>query len=144
MPEDLRARALKLLARREYSRAELKGKLAPHAESEDQLATLLDALQAEQLLSDQRYASQRVAARAGRLGNARLQQELRARGVADDDIAAAIGESGDEAGRCQAVWQKKFGQPPGTAEERARQMRFLQSRGFSADAIRRTLRGEEQ
>ena len=144
MPDALRVQALKFLTRREHSRAELRAKLAVHAESEEQLETLLDALQAEHLLSDQRYASQRVAARAGRFGNSRLKQELRAQGVGDEDIAEAMAAGGDETERCRTVWQKKFGAAPASAEERAKQMRFLQYRGFSSEAIRRVLRGEKE
>ncbi len=141
---DLRVRALQLLTRRDYSRVELKNKLAAHAESEDEVDAVLDVLQAERLLSDHRYAAQRVVARAGRYGNSRLQQELRQRGVADEDIAAALPEAGDEAERCRAIWAKKFGRPPESAEERAKQIRFLQYRGFSGDAIRRAMRGTDQ
>lgn len=144
MPESLRPRALKLLARREYSRAELKVKLAMHAESEEQLDRLLDILQAENLLSDQRYAVQRVAARAARLGDGRLRRELRMRGVGEDEIAAALAEGGDEAGRCRAIWQKKFGTRPSGPEEIARQTRFLLFRGFAGETIRRVLQGEDE
>jgi len=144
MPEGLRLQALKILSRRDYSRAELRAKLAPKAESEEQLEQVLDTLQAEHLLSDQRYARQRVTARAGRYGNARLKQELKAQGVGDEDIAAAMVEGGDETERCRSVWRKKFGTAPASAEERAKQMRFLQYRGFSTEAIRRVLRGEEE
>lgn len=144
MPDSLRVQALKFLARRDHSRAELKARLAPHAESEEQIETLLDILQAERLLSDPRYASQRVAARAARFGNVRLKQELRGQGVSDEDIAAAVEEGGDEVERCRAVWCKKFAAPAGNAEDRARQMRFLQYRGFSAAAIRRVLRGDDE
>lgn len=141
---DLRVRALQLLTRRDYSRVELKSKLAPHAECEDELDAVLDTLQNERLLSDHRYASQRVVARGNRYGNARLSQELRQRGVGEDDIEAALPEAGDETERCRAIWAKKFGQLPVTPEERAKQMRFLQYRGFSGDVIRRVLRGIEQ
>lgn len=141
---DLRVRALQLLTRRDYSRAELQKKLAAHAESAEELASVLDTLQGERLLSDHRYATQRVTALAGRYGDARLKQELRLKGVSDDDIAAALPEGGDETERCLAVWQRKFGQPAQTPEERAKQMRFLQYRGFSSEAIRRALRGIEQ
>jgi len=141
---DLRVRALQLLTRRDHSRAELKAKLAAEAESEAEVDAVLDTLQAQRLLSDHRYASQRVAARAGRYGNARLRQELRQTGVSDEDIAAALPEGGDETLRCQAVWARKFGELPKTAEERAKQMRFLQYRGFSGDAIRRVMRGAEE
>ena len=141
---DLRVRALQLLTRRDYCRAELKGKLAPHAESEEELDAVLDTLQSERLLSDTRYAAQRVVARAGRYGDARLKQELRQKGVADDDIAVALPEGGDETERCRNVWQRKFKEMPRSPEERAKQMRFLQYRGFSSEAIRRVLRGVEQ
>jgi len=141
---DLRVRALQLLTRRDYSRAELKSKLAPHAESEEELDAVLDTLQNERLLSDARYAAQRVVARAGRYGNARLKQELRQKGVADEEIAAALPEGGDEAERCRSVWQRKFGELPQSPEARAKQQRFLQYRGFSSEAIRRVLRGVEQ
>jgi regulatory protein len=141
---DLRVRALQLLTRRDYSRAGLQAKLAPHAESEEDLTRVLDALQAERLLSDCRYATQRVAARGRRYGDARLRQELRQQGVSDADIAAALPEAGDEAERCRAIWAKKFGHPPKTAEERAKQMRFLQYRGFSGDAIRRVMQGSDE
>lgn len=141
---DLRVRALKLLTRRDHSRAELRAKLAAEAESEEQLEAVLDALQTQNLLSDDRYARQRVVARAGRYGNARLRQELRQTGISDEGIAAALPEAGDEAERCQSVWAKKFGEMPHTPEERAKQMRFLQYRGFSGEAIRRVMRGASQ
>ena len=137
---DLRVRALQLLTRRDHSRAELKSKLAAEAESAEQLDAVLDTLEAERLLCDQRYASQRVVARARRYGNGRLKQELRQSGVSDEDIAAALPEGGDEVERCQIVWSRKFGELPQTPEERARQMRFLQYRGFSGETIKQTMR----
>ena len=63
--------------------------------------------------------------------------------MADDDIAAAVAEGGDEGARCRAVWARKFAALPASAEERARQMRFLQYRGFSSAAIRSVLRGDD-
>ena len=140
----LRVAALRLLTRRDHSRAELSAKLARQAESEEQLTQVLDTLQAEHLLSDHRYASQRVVARGRRYGNARLSQELRQHGVGDEDIVAALPEAGDETERCRAIWAKKFGRPPQSAEERAKQLRFLQYRGFSGDSIRRVMRGVEE
>jgi regulatory protein len=141
---DLRVRALQLLTRRDHSRAELKSKLAGEAESAEQLDAVLDRLEAERLLSDHRYASQRVIARGRRYGNGRLKQELRQSGVSDDNIAAALPEAGDETERCHAVWARKFSQPPRSSEERAKQMRFLQYRGFSGEAIKQTLRQATQ
>ncbi len=141
---DLRVRALQCLARREHSRAELQAKLAPHAESAEELEEVLNTLQGEHFLSDQRFATQRISARAGRYGNTRLKHELQRTGVSEDEIAAALPEAGDETERCRAVWAKKFGALPTSAEERGKQMRFLQYRGFSGESIRRVLRGVDE
>ncbi|MBL8422811.1 MAG: recombination regulator RecX [Candidatus Accumulibacter phosphatis] len=144
MCNDLRERALRLLARRDYARQELSRKLAPHAESAQQLAALLDDLAAGSLLSDQRYAATRISSRGARVGDARLAYELRGKGVAEDVVSAALAGVEDELTRARRVWQRKFagGAPAaGDAAERARQARFLAGRGFSADTIRRVLRG---
>lgn len=137
---DLRVQALKLLTRRDHSRVELRAKLAPKAETEDELDAVLDRLQNERLLSDQRVATQRVIAKARRFGDARLKQDLRQQGIGDADIIAALPEGGDESGRCHAVWARKFGNLPQTPAERSKQMRFLQYRGFSSEAIKQTMR----
>ena len=143
MTDSLRDRALRLLARREYARVELQRKLAPLAESSEQLDMLLDDLQARRLLSDERYAEMRVTTRAGRFGNARLADEMRRQGVADEVVAEALAASDDELSRAQAVWVKKYGNLPVTdAAEKAKRMRFLASRGFSAESIRRVVRGD--
>ncbi|HRG72311.1 MAG TPA: recombination regulator RecX [Thauera aminoaromatica] len=143
--DELRQRALRLLARREHSRAELRKKLAPHAESEEQLErldALLDDLAGRRLLSDARYAEMRVSSRSARYGNARLAQELKQQGVSAEDCAGALEEAGDELARAHGIWARKFGTLPVDAADRARQTRFLISRGFSGETIRRVMRGE--
>lgn len=146
MSNPLRERALRLLAQREHARAELKRKLARYAEadgySEDQVDALLDDLVARRLLSDARYAEMRVSVRGRRYGNARLAQELRQTGVNTEAATEALAGAGDEMARAQAVWTRKFHALPTETTERARQTRFLMSRGFSSDTIRRLLRGE--
>ncbi len=142
--KDLRIAALRLLTQREHSRLELAGKLAGKAESPEQLDAVLDQLEQDHLLSDNRFARQRVTSRAKRYGDQRLKQELRQQGIADDDIASALAEGGDETERCRAVWQKKFGTRPENAETLVKQMRFLQYRGFSSESIRRVLRGVDE
>ncbi len=142
MGASLRERALQLLARREHARTELARKLKPHAESVEQLAALLDDLVARKLLSDERYAEARFNARGARFGNARLAHELRTQGVADELVGEVLAAGEDELSRAQQVWQRKFGKAPENAVERARQIRFLMSRGFSGENIRRVLRGE--
>ncbi|MEF8700661.1 MAG: recombination regulator RecX [Candidatus Accumulibacter sp. UW26] len=143
MQDALRERALRLLARRDYACQELSRKLAPFAESAEQLAALVEDLTSRSLLSDQRYADARVNSRAARFGDVRLAHELRTQGVADELVSASLASSEDELTRARRVWQRRFGQlpiPAHDASERARQMRFLAGRGFSAETIRRLLR----
>lgn len=144
MQHALRERALRLLARREYTRQELASRLAPRAESPEQLAALVDELTAGNLLSDQRYASTRINSRAARFGDARLVHELRAKGVSTELVQATLAASEDELTRARRVWERRFGCQSTAAvadvTERARQIRFLAGRGFSAETIRRVLR----
>src|SRR5262252_9424928 len=133
----LRERALRLLVRREHSRAELVRKLRPHVLPEDDLDALLEDLSKRKQLSDERYAESRAHVLSRKFGAARIAQELRAKGL-DKGLAehAAAAARASEVERARAVWTKKFRNAAATREERARQMRFLQSRGFSFDAIR--------
>jgi regulatory protein len=144
MSSSLRERALRLLARREHSRQELARKLAPHAETAEEIEQLLDDLCARRLLSDERYVEMRMNARSARFGNARLAHELRTQGVAGELVDAALSEATDELSRAREVWQRKFGalSEPLDASGRARQIRFLMGRGFSGETIRRVLRGD--
>jgi regulatory protein len=141
----LRERALRLLARREHARAELARKLAAHAESAEEIDTVLDELAARRLLSDERYAATRVEARSARFGNARLVQELRAAGIESELADSALAGAGNELTRAAEVWRRKYGNAglPRDDAERARQMNFLMRRGFSGETIRRVLRDHE-
>ena len=143
MQDALRERALRLLARREYTRQELSHKISPFAESSEQLEALLDDLTSRYLLSDQRYAEARRNSRAPRLGDARLAYELRSKGVAAELVSATLAAGEDELTRARRVWQRRFGSlaDVGDAAEQARQMRFLAGRGFSGETIRRLLSG---
>ncbi len=144
----LRARALQYLARREYSRAELRGKLLPHVQADADfeqaspvnLDALLDDLSARGWLSDARAATQLVHAKRSRFGTQRITYELRQKGIAEELISAALPELKDsELEAARSVWQKKFGTAPKDEKEKAKQVRFLQSRGFSMDAIFKVL-----
>jgi regulatory protein len=138
----LRARALALLARREMSRAELRKKLEPLAESPVELDRLLDELTQSRLQSDARYTDALVHTRARRFGASRIAAELREKGIAPELADGAMTAlRADEEARALAVWRRKFPEPPASAEERARQGRFLLGRGFSADIVRRIVNG---
>ncbi len=136
---ELKRRAIGLLARREHGRAELSRKLAAHG-TEEEIAQVLAELESQGLLSDARAASAYVRAQGARLGLARLREGLRARGLDPESAAEGFADLGSELDRARAVWQKKFGTPPADPREWARQARFLQSRGFAADVIRRLLK----
>ncbi|HVC10001.1 MAG TPA: recombination regulator RecX [Burkholderiales bacterium] len=136
----MKARALRLLARREHSRAELARKLAPHAESSDALERLLDELAQKKQLSDERYAEARAHQLSRKYGAARIVHDLRAKGVAEGVAESVAAEArGAEIERVREILRRKYREPAGTREERARRARFLQSRGFSHEAIRRAL-----
>ncbi len=138
----LRERALRLLARREHSRAELAGKLRTYASPQEDLEALLEDLSRRRLLSDERYAESRAHALSRKYGAARIAHELRAKGL-DKELAeqASVAARATEVDRAREVWRRKFRIAPRTREERAKQMRFLQSRGFSFDAIRAVVGG---
>ena len=146
MPEpSIRERALGFLTRREYSRLELKRKLAPHAEDEAGLESLLDDFVLRGWLSEQRFTEQIIHARSGKYGAQRIAQELKEKGVGAEAVAAVLPQLKEsELETARAVWTKKFGALPGDANERAKQMRFLASRGFSQNVIWKVLRQQEQ
>jgi len=138
---------MNILARREHSRAELARKLAPHAEA-DAIEALLNQFEQENLLSNTRYVEMLAHARAGKHGSLRLKADLRDKGVPDSEMAAALENArGQDLAAARAVWQKKFGDAAGAqadgAAERARQFRFLASRGFPGEVIRRVIAGME-
>jgi len=140
----LKGRALGYLSRREHSRSELARKLAPFVEESDgeqAVERLLDALGNEGWLSDSRFAESVVNRRASRFGASRIVGELKRHGI-DSDLVASVSADlkSSEWDRIRLVWGKKFGRLASTPAERAKQARFLATRGFSRDAIMRVLR----
>lgn len=140
----LKGRALRLLSGREHSRLELERKLAPFEEEPGSLAAALDDLQAKGFISEQRVLESVVNRRASKLGASRIKQELQAKGLDPQVVADAVQAlRATELERARDVWQKKFGQAPQDADQRAKQMRFLASRGFGGDTIRRVVAGAD-
>jgi regulatory protein len=141
-PFSLKGRALRLLSGREYSRAELERRLEKFEEEPGTLAKALDELQAKDFISEQRVLESVVHRRAGKLGAARIKQELLAKGLDADAVTQAMQAlRPSEVDRAWEVWAKKFGQPPADAAERGKQMRFLASRGFGGEAIHKVVSG---
>jgi len=140
----LKARALQLLSRREHSRRELQAKLAKHEEEPGQLQRALDELAAGGFIDEQRAADSIVHRKGARFGAARVKQELLAKGIEAELVAAAVAQlRSTELDRALDVWRRKFRAPPQDAGERAKQARFLAARGFSGDVIARVLRSRE-
>lgn len=138
----LQGRALRLLSAREHSRAELERKLSPHAPDAESLAHVLDGLQAKGFINEARVVESLLHRRAAKLGAARVRQELQAKGLEPSMVANAMEQlRATELERAREVWRKKFGEPPADAVERAKQIRFLASRGFGGDVIRRIVSG---
>jgi regulatory protein len=137
-PAELKARALRHLARREHSRLELQRKLAPHAESAEILQGVLGELEGRKLLSDHRFAESRTHVLSRKFGTARIRQDLKSRGVAADIVDRL--SSGGDLERARAILARKYRFPADSREELARRARFLQGRGFSAETIYRLIR----
>lgn len=139
-PPSLKGRALRLLSQREHSRAELERKLARHVQEGDDLAAVLDDLQAKGFISEERALASVLHRRAPRLGAARLRQELLAKGLGAARVREALAElASSEPDRAQALWERRFGAAPSDAREWARQARFLAARGFAAEVVRRVV-----
>ena len=102
---------------------------------------MLDELTALGLLSDERYARSITSQKAGRYSSRNIAGELKAKGVGAGDIATALAEADiDDDAALVALWQRRFGRLPADDREKARQVRFLQARGFSVSAILQLLR----
>ena len=142
--KSLLARALSHLARREHSRAELGRKLARYAASPAEADAVLDQLQAQRLLSDERFAGMVARTRGARFGTARVRQELKAHGLDQSLVRETVAElRASEMSRARALWARRFGTPAADATERLKQMRFLAGRGFAPEVIRKVVGGRE-
>ena len=141
----LKGRALRLLSMREHSRVELERKLARFEEEEGTLAKALDELQAKGFINEARVIESVLHRRAGKLGAARIKQELQGKGLDPSAVSEAVASlQSSERERAQEVWRRKFGAVPTDAKETVRQMRFLATRGFTTDVIRRVVGGKTE
>ena len=141
----LKGRALRLLAGREYARAELERKLTPHEETPGQLAQVLDELQAKDFISEARVVESVINRRQAKMGSARIKQELLGKGLGKEAVLDAMaGLKATELDRARELWRKKFDGPAADSAGRAKQMRFLAARGFGGDVIGRVLRGGDE
>ena len=134
--------AVRWLARRDFSRAELTQRLRRRGVADDVIESTLDELAAAGYLSDARYAQAVVSHRAGRYGKRAIAFALRERGITTADAAVALAPlaNADELEQARELWQQRFGTAPADDREKARQVRFLQARGYSLSVALRVLR----
>jgi regulatory protein len=150
----LKGRALRCLAQREHSRAEIARKLARHAQdaqdarggpegsTTEQIDQVLDELSALGLLSEERAAQSVLNGQGQRYGIRKLKQTLQAKGLPAPLVSSTLQRARTtEFERALAVWQRRFGTAAVEPAEKARQMRFLAARGFEGDIIRRVVAG---
>jgi len=140
-PVSLRAQAIRLLARREYARSELEHRLIAKGAPRNEVGCVLDELIAQGYLSDARYARAMATQKAAGYSRRSIAEALKAKGIARTDIERALVEAEADDGKAlRALWQRRFGKPPADEREKARQVRFLQARGFALSAIFKLLR----
>ncbi|MFV1998077.1 MAG: regulatory protein RecX [Acidiferrobacterales bacterium] len=141
-----RKRAMDLLARREHGQLELERKLVQRGCPQDIASQTLNDLEHDGLLSDQRFTESLVQTRCDQgHGPVRIRHDLRQKGVADSVIDQWLDERSEQwLTLITRVKQQKFGDDlPGDYKERARQARFLQSRGFTAEQIHTVLKDDD-
>lgn len=142
-PLSLKGRALRYLSQREHSRLELARKLARYAEEGDDVNALLDFLEKNNWLSQERFSESLIHRRSARFGNSRIVAELQSHGVGGEalqELKAGLNDS--ETARACDIWQRKFGEVATDLAGRSKQVRFLMQRGFSQKAIRAAIKGE--
>lgn len=147
----LKGRALRSLAQREHSRAELELKLARHLQTSAEanpaalIAATLDDLAASGLLCDVRTAASVLRSQSPRYGSRRIKHSLQNKGLAPELVASTVAQArSTDLQRAQDLWRRRFGSPPAHAKERLRQMRFLAQRGFDGDTVAQVVRLELQ
>ena len=134
------AAALKLLSRRDYSRSEFISKLSAAEFGKDELEAAADWCQAQGFLNESRFAEATSRRLGAKYGAQRVAHTLRQKGVAEEQVSAAISTLKEsEKDRACALWTRKFGRTAESADEKSKQIRYLQSRGFGFSVIKQVL-----
>ena len=119
----------------------MRNKLVATGATRDEVDAVLDEIAALGYLSDTRFAKALVGQKSGAMSKRSISASLKAKGVDADVASAALAASDvDDQDAMVALWLRKFGAPPANDREKARQVRFLQSRGFGLSAIFKLLR----
>lgn len=133
--KSLRARAMDILSRQEVSRAGLKRKLAPYADSETELETVLNEFAERNWQSDERYTEAYIHSKSRQHGHLRLKQALSQQGIDEAISQRFMPDQASELQSAIAVLRKKFKQPAQDLKDKQKQIRFLAYRGFDIGTI---------
>ena len=134
--------ALRLLARRDYPRAEFIKKLGAAEFDKEEIEAAADWCHAQGFLNEPRFAESTSRRLGAKYGTQRVAHTLRQKGVAEDHVTAAISTLKEsEPDRASALWTRKFGRVAESADEKSKQIRYLQSRGFSFAIIKQVIAG---
>ena len=143
----LKKRALYYLGKRDYSRVELGRKILTYSESLEvskaDLESVLNELEEKDWLSDDRFSEQFVLSKKRKFGALKIAHELKLRGVDESIISRVLKDiKSDEFLLAKKIWEKKFNQIPITIDEKAKQIRFMQSRGIEVAIINQIVSGK--
>ncbi len=145
-PKEARKKAMDFLARREYGQTELVRKLAGKGFDRSVAEQAITALSQENLQSDQRFAESFVQSRINQgKGPVRIRLDLGHRGIGDAVIESALEEAAtDWRELAREIRVKKFGRAkPSDFKNKAKQMSFLQYRGFEPDHIQAVMESND-
>jgi regulatory protein len=140
-PVEARGEAIRLLARRDFTTYELQARLEKRGFDSDVVHAVISELQGERVLDDSRFVERYIASHGDRgEGPIKIAVQLGALGLPREMIETALAAGPDWRALAREVRSRKFGpETPSEWLEKARQARFLQSRGFSSDHIHSAL-----
>ena len=141
----LRNRALYYLAKREYSFHELVNKTLNYAEelglNKQECEFIISKLREQNLQSAHRFCESYINSKKNKFGAQKIVFELTQKGVSEDLVATFIGELvRSEYDLALQVWNKKYSHVAQDINEKAKQIRFMQSRGFSFETIKKIIK----
>jgi regulatory protein len=136
-------RAIKYLSNRDHSHFELRKKLLPHANSEEELDEVIKKLIEKGFLSNQRFTESFIASKSKKFGMRKITQVLQQHQLDSEILKTEVEKLREsEPQRCYEIWERKFGLVTKEPNELAKQIRFLASRGFSHEIIMGIVKGK--
>jgi len=141
-PINLKAKAIDFLSRRDYSYSELYTKLKKYTDDLDAIKAVVDEMVEKKYLNEERFIENFIHSKSKKYGSLKIKHLLHNK-VNNRELVNELYQQAeiDELNIAQQIWQRKFyGQVVTTANERAKQIRFMLSRGFSLDLVLKLLK----